>query len=206
MKIWITDQASVGFYFQIFLIASILTIKNLCANSPLLSIMNRNIRLNGLEGSVAVAELNWLVISLLAKDSKRGPEIRSRGSPIPANIPRPDIILAADCVYFEPAFPLLVQILSDLSDSTTDVLFCYKKRRKVRHLPSLTFNPSKPSVSTGRQTVFHDLEKEICVERGEEFCFIKVCFEDADPFLCGGFGRSSPAHLQQRINYDDKVV
>ena len=146
MKIWITDQASVDFYL---LIASILTIKNLCANSPLLSIMNRNIRLNGLEGSVAVAELNWLVISLLPKASKRGPEIRSRGSPIPANIPRPDIILAADCVYFEPAFPLLVQTLSDLSGSATDVLFCYKKRRKVRHLSSLTFNPSKPSVSTG---------------------------------------------------------
>ncbi|KIM45901.1 hypothetical protein M413DRAFT_64281 [Hebeloma cylindrosporum] len=80
--------------------------------APLLSIMNCNIRLNRLESSVVAAELNW-------------------GSPIPANIPRPDIILAADCVYFEPAFPLLVQTLSDLSDSTTDILFCYKKRRKA---------------------------------------------------------------------------
>jgi len=74
--------------------------------------MNRNIRLNGLENSVAVAGLNW-------------------GCPIPENIPRPDIILAADCVYFEPAFPLLVQTLSDLSDSMTEILFCYKKRRKA---------------------------------------------------------------------------
>ena len=41
------------------------------------------------------------------------------------------MILAADCVYFEPAFPLLVQTLADLTLPTTDVLFCYKKRRKV---------------------------------------------------------------------------
>lgn len=46
-------------------------------------------------------------------------------------IPCPDIILAADCVYYEPAFPLLVKTLSDLSGESTEVLFCYKKRRKV---------------------------------------------------------------------------
>lgn len=55
----------------------------------------------------------------------------SRGSPLPTEVPRPNLILAADCVYFEPAFSLLVQTLSDLADSTTEVLFCYKKRRKV---------------------------------------------------------------------------
>jgi hypothetical protein len=44
----------------------------------------------------------------------------------------PDLILAADCVYYEPAFPLLVQTLSELAiDDKTEVLFCYKKRRKV---------------------------------------------------------------------------
>jgi len=59
-----------------------------------------------------MAELNW-------------------GMSIPTTIPRPDLILAADCVYFEPAFPLLVQTLSDLSDSTTEILFSYKKRRKA---------------------------------------------------------------------------
>lgn len=57
-----------------------------------------------------------------------------RGDPIPTGISRPDIILAADCVYFEPAFPLLVQTLDDLSDSTTEILFCYKKRRKVSRI------------------------------------------------------------------------
>lgn len=49
-------------------------------------------------------------------------------------IPHPDIILAADCVYYEPAFPLLVRTLSDLSGESTEVLFCYKKRRKVTNL------------------------------------------------------------------------
>ncbi|KAM5532408.1 hypothetical protein V8D89_013902 [Ganoderma adspersum] len=81
--------------------------------APLLDIMKRNIGLNKLDGRVTVAELNW-------------------GQPIPDNIPKPDLILAADCVYFEPAFPLLVQTLTDLvADSSTDVLFCYKKRRKA---------------------------------------------------------------------------
>ncbi|KAF9057446.1 putative methyltransferase-domain-containing protein [Panaeolus papilionaceus] len=80
--------------------------------APLLPIMNRNVLLNNLESNVSVAELNW-------------------GEPIPQDIPKPDIILAADCVYFEPAFPLLVQTLSDLSDPSTIILFCYKKRRKA---------------------------------------------------------------------------
>ncbi|PPR03849.1 hypothetical protein CVT26_000847 [Gymnopilus dilepis] len=80
--------------------------------APLLPIMQRNVSLNGLQDRVRVAELNW-------------------GSPIPSDIPFPDIILAADCVYFEPAFPLLVQTLSDLSNSETEILFCYKKRRKA---------------------------------------------------------------------------
>jgi len=80
--------------------------------APLLSIMRRNVISNNLESTVTVSELNW-------------------GSPLPADISRPDLILAADCVYFEPTFVLLVQTLSDLVDKTTEVLFCYKKRRKA---------------------------------------------------------------------------
>ncbi|PIL36720.1 hypothetical protein GSI_00409 [Ganoderma sinense ZZ0214-1] len=81
--------------------------------APLLDIMKRNVILNKLGDRVTVAELNW-------------------GEPIPDSIPRPDLILAADCVYFEPAFALLVHTLTDLvADSSTDVLFCYKKRRKA---------------------------------------------------------------------------
>jgi len=79
--------------------------------APMLGIMKHNVALNQLAPIVQVAELNW-------------------GSP-PTDIRRPDIILAADCVYFEPAFPLLVKTLDDLSDQTTVIFFCYKKRRKA---------------------------------------------------------------------------
>ncbi|KAI0366381.1 hypothetical protein BV20DRAFT_1055672 [Pilatotrama ljubarskyi] len=81
--------------------------------APLLGIMKHNVSLNDLDAAVYVMELNW-------------------GEPIPADLPRPDLILAADCVYFEPAFPLLVKTLADLvQDTSTEVLFCYKKRRKA---------------------------------------------------------------------------
>ncbi|KAG1715978.1 hypothetical protein ID866_1202 [Astraeus odoratus] len=80
--------------------------------APLLGIMRDNVVLNSLQSLVTVTELNW-------------------GEQIPSEIPSPDIILAADCVYYEPAFPLLVRTLSDLSEERTEILFCYKKRRKV---------------------------------------------------------------------------
>lgn len=55
-----------------------------------------------------------------------------RGEPIPQDMLSSDLILAADCVYFEPAFPLLVQTLTDLTSMhDPEILFCYKKRRKV---------------------------------------------------------------------------
>ncbi|KAJ7591388.1 putative methyltransferase-domain-containing protein [Mycena floridula] len=81
--------------------------------SPLLPIMEQNIAMNHLSSSVHATELNW-------------------GETIPDAIPEKiDLIVAADCVYFEPAFPLLVQTLSDLVQDNTEVLFCYKKRRKA---------------------------------------------------------------------------
>ncbi|KAF9817674.1 hypothetical protein IEO21_03330 [Rhodonia placenta] len=84
--------------------------------APLLATMRRNTALNGLAPPVRVAELNW-------------------GAPLPL-LPRPDVVLAADCVYFEPAFPLLVRTLAalvprDAPGPDADVLFCYKKRRKA---------------------------------------------------------------------------
>lgn len=62
----------------------------------------------------------------------------ARGDPLPPSIPNKyDVILAADCVYFEPAFPLLVRTLTDLvPDRSVEVLFCYKKRRKVHSIIS----------------------------------------------------------------------
>ncbi|KAF9506567.1 hypothetical protein BS47DRAFT_1489274 [Hydnum rufescens UP504] len=80
---------------------------------PLLNTMEKNIRLNELSGSVTALELNW-------------------GGPLP-DIPLSGVslLLAADCVYFEPAFPLLVRTLEELCRPNTEVLFCYKKRRKA---------------------------------------------------------------------------
>jgi hypothetical protein len=56
------------------------------------------------------------------------------GTPLSPQLPeKPDVILAADCVYFEPAFPLLVKTLCELCPvgESREVLFCWKKRRKV---------------------------------------------------------------------------
>ena len=70
--------------------------------------------------------------------------------PLSTTIQQPDLILAADCVYFEPAFPLLVHTLSELSDSTTEILFSYKKRRKVGYIGlHITFEPES-ALLTGR--------------------------------------------------------
>lgn len=46
---------------------------------------------------------------------------------------KPDTILAAECVYFEPAFPLLLQTLKDLLTlcPSATIYFCFKKRRRA---------------------------------------------------------------------------
>ncbi|GFZ48270.1 Putative protein N-methyltransferase [Saitozyma sp. JCM 24511] len=88
--------------------------------AQLLRLMRDNVSLNlgdvGSEHHLLVDELNW-------------------GEPIPEGIPKKDIdlVLAADCVYFEPAFPLLVRTLCDLAPVGKDIeiLFCWKKRRKA---------------------------------------------------------------------------
>lgn len=58
-----------------------------------------------------------------------------RGEPLSQEIVsyKPDTILAADCVYFEPAFPLLSQTLQDLLQVSpkATVYFCFKKRRRA---------------------------------------------------------------------------
>ncbi len=59
----------------------------------------------------------------------------NRGEPLSQEVLdlKPDIILAADCVYFEPAFPLLLQTLHDLLAlvPSATVFFCFKKRRRA---------------------------------------------------------------------------
>lgn len=80
---------------------------------PMFALMQRNIELNGLSGVVDAKVYDW-------------------GEPTPYGLPKsPDIILAADCVYFEPAFPLLTQTLLDLIGEKTVCYFCFKKRRKA---------------------------------------------------------------------------
>lgn len=84
---------------------------------PMLALMKKNITLNGLDERVGAEVYDW-------------------GTPPPSNILRsgtehPDIVLAADCVYFEPAFPLLLQTLEDLVGPSTTCYFCFKKRRKA---------------------------------------------------------------------------
>lgn len=75
--------------------------------------MQQNIRLNNLDDKVIPEVLNW-------------------GTSLPETLPpTPDIILAADCVYFEPSFPLLLQTLSTLVGQDTTVYFCFKKRRRA---------------------------------------------------------------------------
>jgi hypothetical protein len=77
------------------------------------ALMQRNIALNALSDRVIASIYDW-------------------GTPQPSQLPRhPDIILAADCVYFEPAFPLLQQTLADLIGEKTVCYFCYKKRRRA---------------------------------------------------------------------------
>ncbi|KAI1756045.1 putative methyltransferase-domain-containing protein [Xylaria castorea] len=80
------------------------------------SLMRHNIALNELEGKVEAVLLNW-------------------GEPLPAEVVAspPDVVLAADCVYFEPAFPLLQATLSDLLAlrPSAVVYFCFKKRRRA---------------------------------------------------------------------------
>ncbi|GAB7342147.1 hypothetical protein MBLNU457_g0409t1 [Dothideomycetes sp. NU457] len=80
---------------------------------PMLELMQTNIQLNSLNSRVQASIYDW-------------------GESVPENLPqRPDILLAADCVYFEPAFPLLLQTMSDLIGTNTVCYFCFKKRRRA---------------------------------------------------------------------------
>lgn len=75
--------------------------------------MEQNIALNNLQSKVKAVIYDW-------------------GQCVPKEVhSQPDIILAADCVYFEPAFPLLQKTLGDLIGEKTTCYFCFKKRRRA---------------------------------------------------------------------------
>ncbi len=79
----------------------------------MLPLMRRNVRLNDLDDKVEPNILNW-------------------GTAIPDFLPpTPDIVLAADCVYFEPSFPLLQHTISLFVNRHATVYFCFKKRRRA---------------------------------------------------------------------------
>ncbi|ODA80640.1 hypothetical protein RJ55_03599 [Drechmeria coniospora] len=82
----------------------------------MLQLMRHNIRLNEVGSTVGALVLNW-------------------GEPLPDDVvqQRPDVVLAGECVYFEPAFPLLMKTLHDLFELNEDavVYFCFKKRRRA---------------------------------------------------------------------------
>lgn len=80
---------------------------------PMLPLMQANIARNNLTSKVKAAVLDWAV-------------------PPSADLPQfPAIILAADCVYFEPAFPLLISTLERLLGPESVCYFCYKRRRRA---------------------------------------------------------------------------
>ena len=91
---------------------------------PMLSLMQRNIMLNALGAEVHALVYDWGA-EMTAEVAKQLQIGKIEGKPFP------DVVLAADCVYFEPAFPLLLQTLADLIGPNTVCYFCYKKRRKA---------------------------------------------------------------------------
>jgi hypothetical protein len=105
---------------------------------PMFELMKQNILLNNLSTEVEASIYDW-------------------GSPPPLSIPgNPDIILAADCVYFEPAFPLLQQTLKDLIGDKTVCYFCFKKRRRA----DLTFMKAARKMFDVKEVV-DDPDKEV---------------------------------------------
>lgn len=79
----------------------------------MLPLMQRNVELNNLQEKVKVCAYSW-------------------GTACPESIAsQPDVVLAADCVYFEPAFPLLLHTLQELIGPSTVCYFCFKRRRRA---------------------------------------------------------------------------
>ncbi|EWC45848.1 hypothetical protein DRE_04855 [Drechslerella stenobrocha 248] len=80
----------------------------------MMELMEKNVSFNGLQERIRCGLLDW-------------------ADPLPEFVARRpvDIVLAADCVYFEPAFPLLEKTLCDIAGPDTEVLFCFKKRRRA---------------------------------------------------------------------------
>ena len=148
--------------------------------------MERNISLNRLQSNVTAAELDWCVSPILKLFSSSlytalpfqfYPPPIARSRPLPGNLRPPDIVLAADCIYLEAAFPLLVSTLVALVPSpperAPEVLLSYKKRRKAdkrffamlkayftwSYLVRGPPNRSEPKKKKKKRTLFCDEER-----------------------------------------------
>lgn len=88
----------------------------------MLPLMQKNITLSSIGSQVSAEIYNW---------GEDIPQSISSIFSITKSSAYPDIVLAADCVYFEPAFPLLLRTLIDLIGPATVCYFCFKKRRKA---------------------------------------------------------------------------
>ncbi|OXV05746.1 hypothetical protein Egran_06486 [Elaphomyces granulatus] len=79
----------------------------------MLPLMKDNVNTNDLSSNARAIVLDW-------------------GSPLPDCIPYGStVVLAADCVYFEPAFPLLISTLQQLLSPGSVCYFCFKRRRRA---------------------------------------------------------------------------
>ena len=115
---------------------------------PMLALMQQNIALNSLEGQVQAAVYDWGAPMPLEVSSQL--RINSAKSPVA------DIVLAADCVYFEPAFPLLLHTLVDIIGSTTVCYFCFKKRRKA----DMRFIRDLHKTFMVKDVIYNDMESD----------------------------------------------
>ncbi|KAI7233492.1 S-adenosyl-L-methionine-dependent methyltransferase [Hortaea werneckii] len=111
----------------------------------MLNLMQQNIALNELQGKVHAEVYNW-------------------GGAKPEAVPaHPDVVLAADCVYFEPAFPLLQQTLEALIGPNTTCYFCFKKRRRA----DMQFMKAIKKTMLV-EDVADDPDKDVCVIRRKQ--------------------------------------
>ncbi|CCF59739.1 hypothetical protein KAFR_0H03290 [Kazachstania africana CBS 2517] len=92
----------------------------------LVPLMERNILLNKIADATVAKELMW------------GQQLPSEYMTTSVdgncdNVSNVDLVVAADCVYAEKAFPLLEKILLDLTncDNPPIILMAYRKRRKA---------------------------------------------------------------------------
>ena len=130
--------------------------------AEMVPLMEHNIGLNELQDHVRALVLNWYDfpaefaaisrntrgfgsedgLSAAVGSPHDGAEFWSdvssfshRGEALPRTVAdfKPDVILAADCVYFEPAFPLLLATLTELLAlcPAATIYFCFKKRRRA---------------------------------------------------------------------------